>query len=430
MMDRKQPADKLKDNKPEADAAVKIATPEPAPVSAPVSPKSEPSIYDEVYARSKDSNKMPIGKYIAVLIVVSIVGLSAGLLGSYIYNANTSNEVPLVSTERDGNTVTTQSEEAIANVADKVSPSVVSILSTTRDMSSYYTAREAQSAGTGIVISKDGYVLTNNHVINSATKVTVVTDKGVTYSDVDVLGRDPLNDIAFLKINRAKDLVPAQLGDSKTIRIGQQVVAIGNALGQYQNTVTSGIISGIGRSVVASSDGTRAGAEELTDLIQTDTAINSGNSGGPLVNLSGQVVGVNTAVAQDANGIGFVIPISSTRGMIDNLLETGKVQRPYVGIRYINITPDVKQQRNLSVSSGALVASSGSGSAVVSGSPADKASVRDGDIITAINGIEVGRKGSVSTLVGEHKVGSEVELTVLRGSRTLKLKLTLAEFTN
>ncbi len=368
-------------------------------------------------------------RYVMIIIIITMVGVVAGMGGAFLYVNVLNKPVTSLTSSYDGNTMTTESEQSIASVAEKVSPSVVSILSTSRSRTSLYSysSAESQSAGTGIVISKDGYILTNNHVVDGATKVSVVTDDGVTYDDVDVLGRDPLNDVAFLKINGAKDLTPAELGDSKTVRIGQQVVAIGNALGQYKNTVTSGIISGTGRSVTASSDGTSRTAEELTDLIQTDAAINSGNSGGPLVNMAGQVIGINTAIAQDANNVGFVIPISSTKGTLASVLSSGKVQRPYIGVRYVNITPDVKQEYKLPVGQGAYIMAD-RGSAVVSGGPADKAGIKDKDIITKVNNIEVGEKGSVSTLVGEYKVGDTIELTVLRDGKTIVLKVTLAAY--
>lgn len=368
-------------------------------------------------------------RYVILVLVVLLVGTLAGLGGAYLYSAVLGKSTTPLTSSFDGNATTTPSEQSIASVAEKVSPSVVSILSTSQSRTSLYSysSAQSQSAGTGIIISKDGYILTNNHVVDSATKVTVVTDDGTTYSDVDVLGRDPLNDVAFLKIKNPKDLKPAELGDSKTVRIGQQVVAIGNALGQYQNTVTSGIISGTGRSVTASSDGTSRTAEELTDLIQTDAAINSGNSGGPLVNMAGQVIGINTAIAQDANNVGFVIPISSTKGTIASVLSNGKVERPYIGVRYVNITPDVKQEYNLPVAQGAYITAD-SGSPIVSGGPADKAGLKDKDIITKVSGVEVGAKGSVSTLVGEHKVGDTIELTVLRDGKTITLKVTLAAY--
>ena len=168
-----------------------------------------------------------------------------------------------------------------------------------------------QGAGSGIILSKDGYILTNKHVVSGAKAVVVALANGETYDDVEILFLDPMNDLAFLKISNVNNLTPIEIGDSKTIKVGQPVLAIGNALGEYQNTVTDGIISGVGRNIVAQG-GNGYGAvrsEGLSDLIQTNAAINSGNSGGPLVNAGGQLIGINTAVAQNAHGIGFAIQL-------------------------------------------------------------------------------------------------------------------------
>jgi len=367
-------------------------------------------------------------KIILGTIGLVLLCLAAGMFGSFLY-AKYNKTVTQLAPSYDGNAVVTQEEEDIASVAAKVSPSVVSVLTKSQSRSSYYGATEQEGAGTGIIISKDGYILTNNHVIDGANTVTIVAADGTTYDNVKVVGRDPLNDVAFLKINDVSDLPAAQLGDSKSVRIGQKVVAIGNALGQYQNTVTSGIISGTGRSVTASTDGTAAGdTEELTDLIQTDAAINSGNSGGPLVNMAGQVIGINTAIASDANSVGFVIPISSTKGVIAGVLSSGKVSRAYLGVRYMTITAELVKKYDLSAKQGAYVFSEGNGAAITAGSPAEAAGVKEKDIITKVNGVDIGAKGSVATLVGEYKPGDTVELTILRDGRTLNLKVTLGAY--
>jgi serine protease Do len=287
-----------------------------------------------------------------------------------------------------------------------------------------FGAQKMQGSGSGIIISKDGYILTNKHVVSGSSKVSVILSDGTVYDDVKVLGTDPLNDLGFIKIDGVDNLKPAALGDSSSVRIGQKVVAIGNPLGEYQNTVTSGIISGTGRPISAQ-DGNSV--ENLTDLIQTDAAINPGNSGGPLVNLSGQVVGINTAVAADAQGIGFAIPINSSKGIIKNLLKTGKVSRAYIGVQYITITPEVAKKYNLSVKKGAYV-SSDSGSSVIQGSPAEKAGVKDKDIITKVGDISVGDRGNVSSLVSEHTIGDRVPLQILRDGKYTTVVVTLEEY--
>lgn len=317
-------------------------------------------------------------------------------------------------------------EGSIAEVASKVTPGVVSIVTEVRTTSFFGQSSTSTAAGTGMIVTKDGYVLTNKHVIDGANKIQVVLDDGTTYSDVEVVTTDPLNDVAFLKIKNVSDLPTVKLGDSKTITAGQQVIAIGNALGQFQNTITSGIISGTGRSITASSNDTSS-SESLTDMIQTDAAINSGNSGGPLVNAAGEVIGINTATSANADGIGFAIPISSVKGMLKNLVDNNAGDRSYIGVYYVNITPDVAKAYDLPVSSGAYVYSQSQYSAVVKDGPAAKAGLKEKDIITKINGVKVGSAGSVSSLIGEYAPGDTIQLTVLRDGKERSLNVTLGK---
>jgi serine protease Do len=196
-------------------------------------------------------------------------------------------------------------------------------------------------------------------------------------------------------------------------------------LGQYQNTVTSGIVSGVGRSVSAQ---TNSGAlESLTDLIQTDASINPGNSGGPLLNASGQVIGINTAIADDAQGIGFAIPINSTKGMLSKLTKTGSAKRAYLGVNYVTITAEVAKEYDLPVKQGAYVYAQ-TGTAVPEDGPAAKAGIKDKDIITKIGDKAVGPKGSVTNLVAEYSAGEKVEITLLRSGKELVVEVTLGEF--
>lgn len=374
--------------------------------------------------------KRPRGRLVGTIIgVVAVVGLGfgAGYAGGLLANQPIgTTTTPFEAVKNDGNKIVTESEQTISDVVERAKPSVVSIVTSG---SASRTGYAAQAAGTGIVISKDGYVLTNRHVVAGASTASVAMSDGTTYENVKIVGTDPLNDLAFLKISGANDLKPATLGDSKTIRIGQGVVAIGNALGQYQNTVTSGIVSGLGRPVIASTDGTGRDAENLSDLIQTDAAINSGNSGGPLLNLQGQVIGINTAVASDAQSIGFAIPVGAAKGMLKQLLATGKVERAIVGVQYLSITPDVKEAYKLSVSQGDLVTAT-RGSAVQVNGPAAKAGIKEKDIITKVNGIEVGPGRSISTLVGEFRPGDKVTLTILRDGKTRDVTLTLGTYSS
>ncbi len=327
----------------------------------------------------------------------------------------------------DGNQTRTAQEQTVSSVTEKVSPSVVSILTNIRTQS-YFGASDAQAAGTGIIVSKDGYILTNKHVISGANKIQAITSDGTTYDNVKVVGTDPLNDVAYLKIQGVDNLTPAELGDSSTVTVGQSVVAIGNALGQYQNTVTSGIISGMGRPVDAVSDSTSNAVESLTDLLQTDAAINPGNSGGPLLNMSGQVIGLNTAIAQGAQGIGFSIPINATKGALKGVLAGKGVHRAYIGLRYTVITPDIAKQDNLPVKFGAYLHASNGTQAVVAGGPAAKAGIQDGDIITKINALVVGKNGDVSSLIGAFAPGDSVQVTFLRDGKEQTVNVTLGTY--
>jgi serine protease Do len=382
--------------------------------------KQEPTSYKAVSRRVHPR----AGKYFAAIFLLLVACFSAGLGGGYIStqlsNASTTSRI----TEGDGNAVVSKEEENISSVASKVGPSVVSI-NTTAQTQSYMGSQTQEGAGSGIIISSDGYILTNKHVVANSTQLTVITSDGTVYENAKVVGTDPLNDLAFVKVSGVSNLTPAVIGDSSSVRIGQKVVAIGNSLGEFQNTVTSGIISGTGRPISAQEGGS---VETLTDLLQTDAAINPGNSGGPLTNLSGQVIGMNTAVAADAQSIGFSIPINSAKGIIKNLLKTGKVERAYLGIKYVTITPEVAKQYNLPVKKGAYVIAT-DGSSVISGSPADKAGIKDKDIITKVADIEVGERGSVSSLISEYSIGENIPLTVLRSGKTITVTVSLQPYT-
>lgn len=359
------------------------------------------------------------------LVAVFAVALLGGALGAYVVGSNSSTSSVFERTSnQDGNVLQSQSEQDLSQVASEVAPSVVSI---STDVESARGQVVGQGAGTGVIVSADGYVMTNNHVIDGASGVSVTTSGGDIYEDVEVIGSDPLNDIAFLKIAGVKDLQAARLGDSSTLKIGQNVFAIGNSLGEYKNTLTTGIVSGLNRPVTAAS-GDGSDAESLTGLIQTDAAINPGNSGGPLVNSAGQVVGINTAVASDAQGIGFAIPINATKGVLAGVIENGEVERAYIGVRYVDITPAIAKERKLPVKEGAYVLGDDSSSAVVDGGPADKAGIKSGDIITAIDDIKVGESGSITSLIGMYQPGETIEVTYLRDGEERTTKLTLAKY--
>lgn len=357
-------------------------------------------------------------KIFTITSLILILCLSGTALGFSLFNFF-QEEAPITFNYGSGDSNSASFVEgSIAEVANRLAPAVVSILVEGRSSS--------VSAGTGMIITSDGYILTNKHVVDGARSITIITDNNDTYENVKLVGTDPTNDVAILKVN-AKDLPTVTLGDSKTIIIGQQVIAIGNALGQYQNTITSGIISGLGRSLTAySSDYSMS--EELSDMIQTDAAINAGNSGGPLVNAAGEVIGINTAVSSEGSNLGFAIPISSVKGLIKSVIEEGRVTRSYAGVRYFNITPDIAIEYDLPVTSGAYLFTDSSEPAVIEGSPAADAGLETGDIITKVNGISIGRSGSFSSLLGEYAPGDTVQLEILRDGETKTLKLTLGTY--
>ncbi len=379
------------------------------------------------HPRQPKKRSWKIAFFVVLAVAILLGGLGTGATALWLFNRVNGNSPSLVTSGQDGNKTVTQQESDIAAVASKVSPSVVSITTSVQTRSLNGTTSQ-QGAGTGIIISKNGYIITNNHVIEGSTNVTVIDNDGNTYKNVTVLGRDPLNDAAFLKIDANKTFTPAEIGDSSTVRIGQQVVAIGNALGQYQNSVTSGILSGTGRPVTASSeDG--SSSENLVDLLQTDASINPGNSGGPLLNLAGQVIGMNTAVANNANGIGFAIPINSEKGVMEGVVANGKIQRSFLGVNYIGITPEIAAQYNLPVTTGAYV-NNDQGPAVQSGSPGDKAGLKQGDIIQKVNGYTIGSQGGLSSILGQYKPGQNVTMNVLRDGKPVTLNATLGMYSS
>lgn len=357
----------------------------------------------------------------ASLVAVALSGTAL----YYAYNRPTTSIFH--SSNSASNNAATFAEGSISEIANSVSKSVVSIITNTSTTGSFFTGQVSQAAGTGFILSSDGYIATNKHVVANATKIGVILDDGSTYEDVELIGTDPINDFAIIKIKDVKDLTPIKIGDSKTTNIGQQVVAIGNALGTYQNSVTSGIISGKGRSLTAS-DSSRTTYETLSDMIQTDAAINGGNSGGPLVNAAGEVIGINTAYASQGNNVGFAIPINSVKGIMAGVLKDGKFERAVLGVRYQTITPLIAKEKKLDVTAGAYVKGSNNASAVIKGSAGDKAGIKDGDIITAVNGTKIGTAGSLGSLIGEYAVGDTVKLEVYRDKKYIELQVKLEAY--
>lgn len=350
-----------------------------------------------------------------------ILMLISSLAAGYIGGALSQKGVSSVSSQDKQQIVSTE-ENVIQKVAKDMGESVVSIdvsgVSQTQDIFGFSRNVQQQAAGTGVIVS-DGVVVTNKHVVPEGTTSVTVTLSDGTVLDAEVLARDPRNDVAFVKIKdkKGKTLKAAKLGDSTKLQVGQKVIAIGNALGEFQNTVTSGIVSGYGRSITAGESGD---SEDLTNLIQTDTAINQGNSGGPLVNLSGEVIGINTAITSSSTGqsLGFSIPINDIKNQITSVLEKGKIERPYLGVRYRAIDDRFAYVYNLPVKSGAYIPPSDGGtSSIVKDSPAEKAGLREKDIITKIDDQELNDKNDLVTILGKYKVGDVVKLTVLRDGK-------------
>ena len=399
-------------------------------------------------AASVFRSRLRHGLLALAFLLVAVLG---GIAGGYLEARRESSVFGGGSLSSQKKVVTSQSL-LISQIAKAVGPSVVSVnvtLITNSPVPPGYenffgggsagTQTEA-AAGTGIIISKDGIIITNRHVVPEGTNtVSVTLSDGTELKQVSVVGRtkptDPL-DIAFLKINDTKghQLKAARIGDSSQVQVGDDVVAIGNALGQFQNTVTSGIISGYGRSVQASSDGGSSSSsnqetENLDNLFQTDAAINEGNSGGPLVNLNGQVIGINTAVAGNAQNVGFSIPSNDVQGLIKQVLKIGKVVRPYLGVRYVILTADLAKRYNLKVSQGAYIikdmSTTGQEPSVLADSPADKAGLKEGDVITKIGGTAIDKNHSLTSLLGASEPDQKIALTINRDGTTQKINVIL-----
>jgi len=284
--------------------------------------------------------------------------------------------------------------------------------------------RKEVGGGSGFIISSDGLIVTNKHVVSDANASYVVLLNDGKRFPARVLARDIKQDMAVLNID-AGGLPTLSLGDSDMVKIGQTAIAIGNSLGEFRNTASVGIISGLARNITAGGGGI---VETLQGVIQTDAAINQGNSGGPLLNLRGEVVGVNVAIAQGAQNVGFAIPINKVKRAILEVKTTGKISTPYLGIRYIILDEALQKKEGVTVSYGALVRTSGGeNSAVVAGSPAEKAGVREKDIVLAINGKKVTREDTLTDIISGYKVGDTLTLKILRGTDTIELKVTLEQ---
>ena len=278
--------------------------------------------------------------------------------------------------------------------------------------------------GSGFIVDKEGVVITNRHVVSDPeAEYTVIADNNEKFK-AEILGRDSVNDVAVLKIKpSAGGLATVALGDSANIELGQTVIAIGNALGLFKNTVSSGIISGLSRSISAQAD--PHSVQELRGLVQTDAAINPGNSGGPLVNIFGQAIGINVAVVFGAENIGFAIPINAAKRALNDLKKYGRLRWPFLGIRYLTIDSNLKEKLKLPVDYGALIISEKHG--IVPNSPADLAGLQEKDILLKVNGEKITADKSMPDFLQNLSVGETIKLQILRSGEKMEVKMTLAE---
>jgi serine protease Do len=384
---------------------------------------NHPTGHQEPPVSNHESNRDRAGR--RIIIWSLIFGLLGGGIGSFVFVHYLAAVVPI-----SRQAVLVQESSAVIDVAKKVSPSVVSI--TTKTISPGQTffglqssgGTTSEAAGTGMIITANGLILTNNHVIDGSSTITVFTSDGKQHK-ATLIAANTAQDYAFIKID-ATGLPPVKLGDSDSVQIGQGVVAIGNALGEFNNTVTNGIISGKGRPVQAGDQSGTSASESLQDLFQTNAAINPGNSGGPLVDFQGNVIGINTAVASNAQNIGFAIPINEVKTAINNVEAKGIISHPYLGVRYVPITPSVAASSKLPVVNGAYVSGgSAADPAVVPGSPAESAGIKEGDIITKIDNLSVDESHSLTSLLARHNPGDKVTITILRDGKTVQLSATL-----
>lgn len=355
----------------------------------------------------------------AVVLVIILFGISAVLPPSVPKTSQTE-KVKII-----------PEESIVIDVVKKVGPSVVTVVEQNPGGGSHFSfgpfsvfeppsLPQSQNIGSGFIVSKDGLIVTNKHVVgDNGVKYKIITSSDKKY-DVLRIYRDPLNDVAILKIdpsqNLGQDLKPVKMGDSSKLSVGQLAIAIGTALGQFGNTVTTGVVSGLGRGITAGSE-FEGYVEQLDNVIQTSAAINPGNSGGPLLNSSAQVIGINTAIARSGQNIGFALPINVVKDSLGNFNENGQFNRPYLGVSYKIIGKNAALLNE--VVQGAFVVE------VKEGSAAEKAGVEKGDILTEVDGKKIEDKTDVARIIAGKKVGDTISITVWRDGKNIHTKATL-----
>lgn len=329
-------------------------------------------------------------------------------------------------------------QSATITAIKKVAPAVVSIsviddtfytqLDLNTGKTAKITSKQVKGNGTGFIISADGYIITNKHVIevgSSNASYKIILNSGKQYY-AQLIGKDPLNDLAILKIFD-KNLAHIELGDSDKLEMGQTVIAIGNVLGQFSNSATKGIVSGLGRSLTASNNS--GNSESLDNVIQTDAQINPGNSGGPLINLNGEVVGINVATESSGASIGFAIPVNDAKPVIDSIKTVGRIVRVRLGVRYVMITPAIATENKLKSQGGAWLTNLDSeGDVIAADSPAAAAGLKEDDIITEVNGIKIDGKSTLLSVIQKYKPGAKISLKFLRNEQILTKETVLTEF--
>jgi len=396
---------------------------------------------------------------ILTVLISSVFGFVGGILsGSNLKFSEIQKLFEMPATSIQQYTPQTTQETAIIGVVKTFSPAVVSIVITKEVpiIEQYYynpfpefgqefqipqyrqngTQKQEVGGGTGFIVSEDGMILTNKHVVlDTEAEYTVLTNDGKSYP-AEVLARDPAQDLAVIKISQEKivnnqgsftftNFPVVKLGDSDSLQIGQTVIAIGNALGEFRNTVSVGVVSGLGRSITASGGGL---SETIEDVIQTDAAINQGNSGGPLLNLKGEVIGIDTAMVQGAQNIGFAIPINYAKKDIEQIKASGKIVYPYLGVRYVLITEKIQKDNNLGVDYGAwIIKGEGGEPAVAKGSVAEKAGLKENDIILEFNGEKITTENSLAKIIQKYNPGEQISLKIVRDKEEKTIPVILGE---
>lgn len=410
----------------------------------------------------KQIAKQTMALIIPVIVVSAIVGGISGFLAGYIVNPSAAAPKWITQTRSafhlanyatnsadQKTTYVMQEESAIIDAVEASTPAVVSIV-VTKDVpklervyenpfgeDSIFNFRVPKiiengtetkkiGGGTGFIVTSDGYIVTNRHVVYDVdASYTVIMQDGTEHA-ATILARDPVNDLAIIKID-GQNYKTLSFADSDKIRIGQRAITIGNSLGEFSNTVSTGVVSGLSRSIDAGGQGIPT--ERLTNVIQTDAAINPGNSGGPLLNSAGQVIGVNTAVAENGENIGFAIPSNEVVPLLESVKQNGKLVRPWLGVRYILNDAEIAAANNLAIDYGAIVqrGSDRTDLAVIPGSPADKAGIQENDIILEINGERIDTDHPLAKALSSFKPGEEIRLKIFHAGEEKEVTIILDE---